>query len=234
MPDPAVVVEVVQRVEKVAAVSQPVPSAKPLIKEKPIATTTPAKTKATARNMKKVLAPAKASIAKKNPQPPPTSRLTPLSSTYVTNESNADERTSVKETVAPKILQPEQKGKAKYECGCFGRLHKPLANCLHCGRISCKKEGYDFCPFCEYMVHPVQPPVGERYVVVWDQGVGKLPRSSIVALRTAIALRSHRAYCLHLFFYYCSQLHRGLGPQRPVTSVRTRKHSKNRRLGRPG
>lgn len=39
-------------------------------------------------------------------------------------------------------------------CGCFGNLHKPLHNCLHCGRISCEREGYDFCAFCGYMVTP--------------------------------------------------------------------------------
>jgi len=48
-------------------------------------------------------------------------------------------------------LRPTR-GKAKRECGCFGTYHKPLTNCLHCGRISCNEEGYDFCPFCGYLV----------------------------------------------------------------------------------
>ena len=44
-------------------------------------------------------------------------------------------------------------GKAKVVCGCFGTMHKALNNCLHCGRISCEREGYDYCPFCSYMVY---------------------------------------------------------------------------------
>jgi activating signal cointegrator 1 len=53
------------------------------------------------------------------------------------------------------------KGKAKRICGCFGTFHKPLTNCLYCGRISCVEEGYDFCPFCGYLVEEVKPPEGE-------------------------------------------------------------------------
>jgi len=45
-------------------------------------------------------------------------------------------------------------GKAKLVCGCFGKKHKPLTNCLYCGRISCELEGYHYCPFCTYMVEP--------------------------------------------------------------------------------
>lgn len=47
------------------------------------------------------------------------------------------------------------KGTAKRICGCYGTIHKPLTNCLYCGRISCSEEGYDFCPFCGYMVDEV-------------------------------------------------------------------------------
>jgi hypothetical protein len=49
----------------------------------------------------------------------------------------------------PKELK---KGKAKTICGCYGNKHKPLTNCLHCGRISCEIEGYDFCPFCHILI----------------------------------------------------------------------------------
>lgn len=49
----------------------------------------------------------------------------------------------------PKELK---KGKAKRICGCFGTKHKPLTNCLHCGRISCEVEGYDFCPYCHILI----------------------------------------------------------------------------------
>ena len=47
------------------------------------------------------------------------------------------------------------KGKATIICGCFGSLHKPLTNCLYCGRISCAREGYDFCAFCGLQVEQV-------------------------------------------------------------------------------
>lgn len=52
------------------------------------------------------------------------------------------------------------RGKASFCCGCFGTLHKALSNCLHCGRISCEKEGLDFCPFCGYLVEEVKPIFG--------------------------------------------------------------------------
>jgi hypothetical protein len=44
-------------------------------------------------------------------------------------------------------------GDATVVCGCFGTMHKALNNCLHCGRISCEREGYGYCPFCRYMVY---------------------------------------------------------------------------------
>lgn len=47
------------------------------------------------------------------------------------------------------------KGTASVVCGCFGSVHKPLTNCLYCGRISCEKEGYDYCPFCGLLVEKV-------------------------------------------------------------------------------
>ncbi len=53
--------------------------------------------------------------------------------------------------VKPSIA-PLQKGTAKYVCGCFGYVHKPIANCLVCGRIACEQEGLDFCPHCGYKI----------------------------------------------------------------------------------
>lgn len=44
------------------------------------------------------------------------------------------------------------KGTPKKVCGCFGNRHPPLTNCLHCGRISCEIEGYDYCPFCNHLI----------------------------------------------------------------------------------
>lgn len=47
------------------------------------------------------------------------------------------------------------RGTAVRVCGCYGTYHQPLTNCLHCGRISCSEEGYDFCPFCGFLVEAV-------------------------------------------------------------------------------
>lgn len=49
------------------------------------------------------------------------------------------------------------KGTAKTVCGCYGTMHKALTNCLSCGRISCAKEGYDYCPFCGCLVEENAP-----------------------------------------------------------------------------
>ena len=46
-----------------------------------------------------------------------------------------------------------QKGKPVNKiCGCYGNKHKPLTNCLHCGRISCEVEEFDYCHFCGYLI----------------------------------------------------------------------------------
>ena len=58
------------------------------------------------------------------------------------------------EFVVPK--SHPKRGKASKVCGCFGTRHKPLTNCLYCGRISCVVEGYGFCPFCGYMVEEIK------------------------------------------------------------------------------
>lgn len=57
-----------------------------------------------------------------------------------------------KQPLLPKAPKELKKGKAKRICGCFGTKHKPLTNCLHCGRISCEVEGYDFCPHCHILI----------------------------------------------------------------------------------
>jgi hypothetical protein len=45
-------------------------------------------------------------------------------------------------------------------CGCYGIRHRPLANCLHCGRIACELEGIDdYCHFCGYFVEGFRPRV---------------------------------------------------------------------------
>jgi hypothetical protein len=80
--------------------------------------------------------------------------------------SKQNQKSNVKQQMHPTMKQvPEEvlqqppeddlplQGDAKVVCGCFGTMHKALNNCLHCGRISCEREGYDYCPFCRYMVH---------------------------------------------------------------------------------
>ena len=80
----------------------------------------------------------------------------------VTQVSKASSSTSkpvlpkVKQTRATTIevlpIRKLEKGKPKIICGCYGTKHPPLTNCLHCGRISCEAEGYDFCPFCNIQI----------------------------------------------------------------------------------
>jgi len=53
-------------------------------------------------------------------------------------------------------------GKAKTICGCYGTRHKPLTNCLQCGRIACRHEGYGFCPFCGYDIEKVKVDAGDK------------------------------------------------------------------------
>jgi Putative zinc finger motif, C2HC5-type. len=87
--------------------------------------------------------------------------------------SDSKRTTKPAKEVRPKIAPPTkppppttpQKGKAKFVCGCFGTVHKPLTNCLHCGRISCEKEGYDYCPFCSFLIEQVKvvPILGEEF-----------------------------------------------------------------------
>mmetsp|Transcript_23048 Transcript_23048/g.26296 ORF Transcript_23048/g.26296 Transcript_23048/m.26296 type:complete len:323 (-) Transcript_23048:154-1122(-) len=62
--------------------------------------------------------------------------------------------TTKKKEEIEKISKP-MKGQASYICGCFGTVHKALTNCLNCGRISCIKEGYDYCPFCGFLVDKI-------------------------------------------------------------------------------
>jgi hypothetical protein len=111
-------------------------------------------------------------------------KLASLSSSSSTAKQKSAQATPDKSTAADiKKPQPAQKGKPKVECGCFGNLHKALANCLHCGRVSCQKEGYDFCPFCENLVQPVVPPPEGMYVQRNQTAVIFVPSFIIVPLR---------------------------------------------------
>ena len=61
-----------------------------------------------------------------------------------------------KESFNPVPKSRPKRGKAKIVCGCYGTKHKVLTNCLYCGRISCIQEGYDFCPFCGWMIEEIK------------------------------------------------------------------------------
>ena len=62
---------------------------------------------------------------------------------------------NTKETRMDDVPKLPQRGKASAVCGGFGTVHKPLTNCLHCGRIACETEGYGFCGFCGYLIEKV-------------------------------------------------------------------------------
>mmetsp|Transcript_34669 Transcript_34669/g.73861 ORF Transcript_34669/g.73861 Transcript_34669/m.73861 type:complete len:355 (-) Transcript_34669:10-1074(-) len=58
--------------------------------------------------------------------------------------------------------QSERGTPKKRACGCYGNRHKPLTNCLRCGRISCEVEGVnDYCHFCGYFVGEFSSDVGD-------------------------------------------------------------------------
>ena len=68
--------------------------------------------------------------------------------------SNATKKNNQNNTKARKQKSMPEKGIPKNKpCGCFGNKHKPLTNCLRCGRISCEQEGIDdYCHFCGYYI----------------------------------------------------------------------------------
>ena len=85
--------------------------------------------------------------ATKKPVPPVAANQTPP----VSIQHNLDKK------IQPETLKsPPHMGVASRVCGCYGTRHKPLTNCLYCGRISCTHEGYDFCGFCGFLVSPPQ------------------------------------------------------------------------------
>ena len=71
----------------------------------------------------------------------------------ISSESVTDE---VDTADKPVVKSHPKKGQATKVCGCYGTFHKPLTNCLYCGRISCVEEGYDYCPFCGFMVEDIR------------------------------------------------------------------------------
>ena len=84
-----------------------------------------------------------------------------------TNVKNMKQQQQAKKTDSKSIASKKQqqskpqKGKPKNKCcGCYGNKHKPLTNCLHCGRISCEIEGYDYCHFCNNLIQDAAEIIG--------------------------------------------------------------------------
>ncbi|KAL7526502.1 hypothetical protein ACHAXR_001518 [Thalassiosira sp. AJA248-18] len=77
-------------------------------------------------------------------------------STGIRNQSSGEvsAHKKGKSQKAKKQPQKPEKGKPKKKsCGCYGNKHKPLTNCLHCGRIACEVEGVDdYCHFCGFFI----------------------------------------------------------------------------------
>ena len=106
----------------------------------------PKKTDAREAKTQPLRSPIKTKVAA--PKKAPTAQTT--TKAFVDSKKTASTRTDDSEHKKKPAIP--KKGKAPYDCGCFGSVHKALTNCLYCGRITCAKEGYNYCPFCGYMV----------------------------------------------------------------------------------
>ena len=77
------------------------------------------------------------------------------------SHQNDIEQSKHQETICKPASKPDPepkplaRGEAKFVCGCWGTIHEPLINCLYCGRISCKREGFGFCPGCGYEIESI-------------------------------------------------------------------------------
>ena len=76
----------------------------------------------------------------------PSSSSSITDTTKTTPSENNSYQIQKKQQILPK------QGQAKYKCSCYGTIHTYIANCLHCGYILCKKEGYGYCPYCSNLV----------------------------------------------------------------------------------
>lgn len=70
------------------------------------------------------------------------------------NSEDKEQAVAAKSSTAP-APAPPPRGKPEIICGCFGAMHKPLTNCLYCGRIACSKEGCGYCAFCGFLIEKV-------------------------------------------------------------------------------
>jgi hypothetical protein len=140
-----------------------------------------------------------------------------------TNESSTTQLL-VPESNDGTTLQPPRRGRRTNPvCDCFGTFHKALTNCLTCGRIACEPETYDYCPFCGYLLEPVQKPTssGDAYVAVV-----KLDHThTMFACVSMVVNVRENVMLIFLFFFSFIAKQRsrlGMGSQRAFTSVRTR------------
>ena len=95
--------------------------------------------------------------ASSNKKIPTTQIEKQVDNTVAKNKSKKSQKSEQKAPALPK------QGKATIICGCFGTTHKPLINCLYCGRISCSKEGFGYCPFCSYLIEEQRNTDGEAF-----------------------------------------------------------------------
>ncbi|CAB9527326.1 Activating signal cointegrator 1 [Seminavis robusta] len=103
------------------------------------------------------------------------------------NETTTNNKTSNPEPPKKKKYGLPPKGQAKRNCGCFGTLHKPLTNCLYCGRISCAEEGFDFCPYCGYLVEePILNDPTKKQDKAWQHKERLLRYDRDAAKRTVV------------------------------------------------
>jgi ribosomal protein L37E len=106
-------------------------------------------------NFKKKISPKVAAVVDKKPIKKATPKIETRNEKASSKTSTPKLETAmVKPQPLPisSVPTPPRRGKASVVCGCFGTTHLALSNCLRCGRISCEREGYDYCAFCGYLV----------------------------------------------------------------------------------
>merc|ERR1712238_630728 len=68
-------------------------------------------------------------------------------------------------------LPQNLRGKSEKSCGCFGTIHKPLTNCLHCGRIACSYEIDNLhCVYCGFVIETINA-VSQTSIIANDKAL---------------------------------------------------------------
>lgn len=72
--------------------------------------------------------------------------------------ANQDAMESPEDEDGPTLLanDPKRGWEDRKVCGCLATRHKPVGNCLACGRIACEEEGEGTCCFCNTYVLRVE------------------------------------------------------------------------------